>query len=181
MREKNTKTVYFMAYGAAIAAIYVALTLAFAPISYGPIQFRISEALCVLPYFTPAAIPGLFIGCFLSNLIGTAAPLDVVFGSLATLIGAVGSYGLRRNKRLICLPPILANTVIVPWVLRFAYGSEDLIPIAMITVGIGEILAIGVLGNILLAALDRYKHLIFGMCAAGQTAGHADSFPKYPQ
>ena len=166
MKENNLKNTYFLAYGAVIAAIYVALTLAFQPISFGPVQFRISEALCVLPFFTPAAIPGLFVGCFLSNLFAGAAGLDIVFGSLATLIGAAGSYALRRNKVLVCVPPILANTIIVPWVLRFAYGSEDLIPFMMLTVGIGEVLAIGVLGSILLAALNRYKTMLFGKCLA---------------
>lgn len=114
----------------------------------------------------PAAIPGLFVGCFLSNLFCGAAGLDIVFGSLATLIGAVGSYALRKSKVLVCVPPILANTIIVPWVLRFAYGSEDLIPFMMLTVGIGEVLAIGVLGSILLAALNRYKTMLFGKCLA---------------
>ena len=146
MKENNLKNTYFLAYGAAIAAIYVALTMAFQPISFGPVQFRISEALCILPFFT--------------------AGLDIVFGSLATLIGAVGSYALRKSKVLVCVPPILANTIIVPWVLRFAYGSEDLIPFMMLTVGIGEVLAIGVLGSILLAALNRYKTMLFGKCLA---------------
>ena len=166
MKENNLKNTYFLAYGAAIAAIYVALTMAFQPISFGPVQFRISEALCILPFFTPAAIPGLFVGCFLSNLFCGAAGLDIVFGSLATLIGAVGSYALRRSKVLVCVPPILANTIIVPWVLRFAYGSEDLIPFMMLTVGIGEVQAIGVLGSIHLAALNRYKTMLFGKCLA---------------
>lgn len=160
MRETN-KTMYFLTHGAMIASIYVALTMIFAPISFGPVQFRISEALCILPFFTPAAVPGLFAGCLLSNLLCGAMPLDVVFGSLATLIGAAGSLCLRRHKWCVCLPPILANTFIIPWVLRFAYGSPDLIPVAMATVGIGEILAIGVLGNALLMTLDRYKHLVF--------------------
>ena len=155
------KTVYFMTHAAAIAAIYVVLTLILAPISFGPIQFRISEALCILPFFTPAAVPGVFIGCFLSNLLCGAAPLDVVFGSLATLIGAIGSYMLRDKKWLVCVPPILSNTVIIPWVLRFAYGAEDMIPFMMLTVGIGEILAIGVLGNLLLVVLERYKGIVF--------------------
>lgn len=165
MRESNKNT-YFLAYGAVIAAIYVALTMATQPISFGPVQFRISEALCVLPYFTPAAVPGVFVGCLLSNLLCGAAGLDVVFGSLATLIGAIGSYALRRNRWMVCVPPILSNTVIIPWVLRFAYGSADLIPVAMVTVGIGEVLAIGVLGSLLLTALERYKYMIFGKCPA---------------
>lgn len=164
MRDNNKS--FFLAYGAAIAAVYTVLTFVFAPISFGPIQFRISEALCVLPYFTPSAVPGLFVGCLLSNLLYAAAPLDVVFGSLATLLGAAGSYALRGRRGLVCLPPIIANTVIIPWVLRFAYGSEALIPFAMITVGIGEILAIGVLGNGLLLVLERYKAPLFGKCLA---------------
>ena len=146
----------------------MALTVTFQPICFGPVQFRISEALCILPYFTPAAVPGVFLGCLLSNLLCGAAGLDIIFGSLATLIGAVGSYALRREKWLVCLPPILSNTVIIPWVLRYAYGSADLIPLAMLTVGIGEILAIGVLGNILLHALERHKDVIFGKCMAAQ-------------
>ena len=161
-RKNDLKNVYLLAYGAAIAAIYVTLTMVFAPISFGPIQFRISEILCVLPFFTPAAVPGLFLGCFLANLFCGAAVLDVGFGSLATLIGAAGSLYLGKKSRwLVCLPPILANTVIIPWVLRYAYGSTDLIPFAMVTVGVGEILAIGVLGNMLLFTLDRYKGLLF--------------------
>lgn len=163
MRE-NKKTVYFLVYGAAIAAIYVVLTMVFAPISFGPVQFRIAEALCILPFFTPAAVSGLFIGCLLSNLLCGAAPLDIVFGSLATLIGAVGSYAVRKNRWLVCIPPIVANTVLIPWVLRYAYGSEAMIYFAMVTVGIGEILAIGILGNVLLTALERYKKFIFGRC-----------------
>ena len=122
---KKKEASYFMTYAAAISAIYIVLTMVFAPISFGPIQFRISEALCILPFFTPAAIPGLFIGCFLSNLLCGAAVLDVVFGSIATLIGAAGSYALRRNRWMVCVPPILSNTIIIPWVLRYAYGSAD--------------------------------------------------------
>ena len=162
MREKNNKTVYFVAYGAVIAAIYTVLTLVFAPISFGPVQFRIAEALCILPFFTPAAVPGVFIGCLLSNLLCGAAALDIIFGSLATLIGALGSWMLRKNKWAVCLPPILANTIVIPWVLRFAYGSEDMILYAMITVGIGEILAIGVLGNLLMGILYKYRQIMFG-------------------
>ena len=94
MEKTNNKTIYGVAYGAAIAAVYTVLTMVFAPISFGPVQFRISEILCVLPFFTPAAVPGLFVGCFLSNLLCGAAGLDIVFGSLATLIGAVGSFYL---------------------------------------------------------------------------------------
>ena len=161
MRQNNRK-LYGLAQGAMIAAIYVALTMVFAPISFGPVQFRIAEALCILPFFTPAAVPGLFVGYLLCG----AMPLDVVFGSLATLIGAAGSWYLRKHKWCVCIPPIMANTIIIPWVLRYAYGSEDMILMAMVTVGIGEILAIGVLGNALLITLERYKNLVFRQQAA---------------
>ena len=159
MKENKTRN---LVYGALIAAIYIVLTMMFRPISFGPIQFRISEVLCVLPYFTPTAIPGVFIGCLISNMLGGAMMMDVVFGSLATLIGALGSYFLRGNRYLVSLPPIVSNTLIIPWVLKFAYGSEDMIWYMMITVGIGEILAIGVLGQFLLTALMRYRTVIFG-------------------
>lgn len=161
-KQRNQSTTSRITQGAAIAAVYVALTMIVAPIAFGPVQFRISEALCVLPYFLPSAVPGVTVGCFLANLLCGAAPLDVVFGSIATLIGAVGSYYLgKKNKWLVCLPPILSNTIIVPWVLRYAYGSTDLIPYAMLTVGSGEILAIGVLGNLLLLALERNHRAVF--------------------
>lgn len=149
-------------YGAAIAALYTILTVAFAPISYGPIQTRISEALCILPFFTPAAVPGLFAGCAISNLF-MGQPIDAVFGSLATLIGAIGTYALRKNgnRFLASVPPVLANAIIIPWVLRYAYGAEDMIWFMMVTVGAGEILTAGILGQVLLRTLERYKRVIF--------------------
>lgn len=160
MNERNKKLLFWV-HGAMIAAIYVVLTVSFLPISFGPIQFRVSEALCILPYFTPAAVPGVFAGCLISNLLGGGVPMDIVFGSLATLIGAVGSWKLRKWKWAVCLPPILANTIMIPWVLKFAYGAEEMVPLMMLTVGIGEILAIGVLGNMLLVVLERFKNQIF--------------------
>lgn len=165
MKEKKTRN---LVHAALIAAVYIVLIMVFRPISFGPIQFRIAEALCVLPYFTPAAIPGLFIGCLISNLLGGAMLMDVIFGSLATLIGAIGSYLLRRNRYLVSIPPILANTLIIPWVLKFAYGSEDMIWYMMVTVGIGEILAIGVLGHFLLNVLMKHRSIIFGESSSGK-------------
>ena len=156
----NKKTL-FLTEAAVIAAIYTVLVLAFQPISFGPIQFRIAEALTILPYFTPAAIPGVAIGCFLSAIFTGADILDMVFGSLATLIAAFLSYQLRHHKFLVPVPPIIANALIIPWVLRYAYNVPDAIPYMMITVGAGEILAVGVLGIILLFALDKIKHVIF--------------------
>ncbi len=149
--------VLFITQAALIAAVYAVLCVAFAPISYGEVQVRVAEALVILPYFTPAAIPGLFVGCLISNLIGGSIWLDVVFGSLATLLGAFGSYYLRKNKVLLLLPPIAANTVIVPFVLRYGYG----IPLLMLSVGIGEVIAVAVLGSILLNVLARYRGILF--------------------
>lgn len=157
---KNKKTL-FLTEAAVIAAIYTVLVLAFQPISYGPIQFRIAEALTILPYFTPAAIPGVTIGCFLSAVLTGADVLDMIFGSLATLIGALLTYKLRRYKLLVPVPPIVANALIIPWVLRYAYQIPDAIPFMMLTVGIGEVLAVGVLGMFLLFVLNNFKHVIF--------------------
>lgn len=158
---KNQK-VTFMTQAAMIAAIYVVLTMVFAPISYGEIQLRIAEALTILPFFTPAAIPGLFIGCLIANILGGAILPDIIFGSLATLIGAIFTYALRNsNKFLAPLPPILANTVIVPFILAYGYGVNLPIPFMMLTVSIGEVLGCGVLGMILLIALDKYSYKIF--------------------
>lgn len=162
MKETKHQSVLFLAQGAMIAAIYVVLTLVFAPFSYGEVQVRISEALTILPLFTPAAIPGLFVGCLISNILGGCVLPDIIFGSLATLIGAVGTYMLRRqNKFLAPLPPIIANALIVPFVLRYAYQVPLPIPFMMLTVGIGEVISCGVLGMVLHTALNKYRHTIF--------------------
>ena len=162
MKETKTLSVQFVAQAAVIAAIYVVLTLLFAPFSYGEVQVRLSEALTILPVFTPAAVPGLFVGCLLSNILGGCIVPDIIFGSLATLTGAVFTYLLRNQSRFLApLPPILANALIVPFVLRFGYQVHLPIPFMMLTVGIGEVISCGVLGMILYAALHRYKNLIF--------------------
>lgn len=156
-----------MTQAAMIAAIYVVLTVVFAPFSFGEVQVRVAEALTVLPFFTPAAIPGLFIGCLIGNIIGGAILPDIIFGSLATLIGALFTYWLKeKNKYLAPVPPIVANTVIVPFILRYAYGVPLPIPFMMLTVGIGEVLSCGVLGMIVLAALQKYRHVIFKSAVA---------------
>lgn len=161
MKETKTLSVQFVAQAAVIAAIYVVLTLLFAPFSYGEVQVRLSEALTILPVFTPAAVPGLFVGCLLSNILGGCIVPDIIFGSLATLTGAVFTYLLRNQSRFLApLPPILANALIVPFVLRFGYQVPLPIPFMMLTVGIGEVISCGVLGMILYAALYRYKNLI---------------------
>ena len=143
--KKKGMSVKFITQAAVIAAIYVVLVVIFNYISFGPVQFRIAEALTILPYFTPAAIVW-----------------DVVFGSIATLIGAIGTYLLRKHKWLAPVPPIVANTIIVPFVLKFAYGSEGMFAMFFVTVGAGEIIVCGIIGMILLYALTPVRHVIFG-------------------
>ncbi len=164
------KKAKYIAQGAMIAALYVVLTLvanAFG-LANAAIQVRISEALTVLPFFTPAAIPGLFVGCILSNILTGCLPLDTVFGSLATLLGAFGTYiisrKLRHNKTaqwLAPVPPIIANVLIVPFVLAYVYRFEGSIPYFMLTVGIGEVISCGFLGLVLLYALNNRKDELF--------------------
>ena len=158
----RNKKVQFLTHAAMISAIYVVLTLVFQAISFGEIQVRIAEALTILPVFTPAAIPGLFIGCIIGNIFGGSILPDIIFGSLATLIGASFTYLLRKqNKYLAPLPPIISNTVIVPFVLRYAYGFNLPIAFMMLTVGIGEVISCGVLGMILYSSLAKHRHKIF--------------------
>ena len=155
--------IFDLTFAAMVAALYVVLTLATNSfgLASGVIQVRLSEALCILPFFTPAAIPGLTVGCLLANWITGCALPDILFGSLATLIGALGSYALRKYKFLVPIPPILANMIIVPWVLRFAYDVPDSIPYMMATVGAGEVIACGVLGLALLFALIPLRGALF--------------------
>ena len=159
MKNKN---ITFLTQAAMIAAIYVVLTYVFAPFSFGEIQIRIAEALTILPVFTPAAIPGLFIGCLIGNILGGAILPDIIFGSLATLIGAFFTYTLRKKAFFLApLPPIIANTIIVPFVLRFGYGVALPIPFMMLTVGIGELLSCGIFGLTVYYALRKYKNIVF--------------------
>ena len=152
MKEKNKSQ--WVAEGGIIAALYVALTVAFAPISFGPVQLRIAEALTILPMFTSSAVPGLFLGCILGNLFGGGIPVDVIFGSLATLIGAWGGYKLRHNRWLVPIPTVAANTLIVPFVLKYGYGIADVPMVLMfIYIFVGEILGCYVLGELLATAL----------------------------
>ena len=169
MRDKR---VLYLTEGAAIAAIYVVLCQIFAPISFRDVQVRIAEGLTILPFFTPAAIPGLFVGCVLGNLLGGAIPIDIIFGSLATLIGALGTWAIgrwirrkhpasHRMKFLLPVPPILANALIIPFILYYGYGITVPIPIQIATVGAGEILSCGVIGMIILFALEKAGMRIF--------------------
>ena len=154
--------VSFIVHAAMIAALYVVLTFlanALGLANYA-IQVRFSEALTILPYFTPAAIPGLALGCLLANVLTGCALPDIVFGTLATLIGAFLTYLLRKNKWLAPIPPIAANTLIFPFVLLYAYGIRPLW-LSFLTVGAGELLSCGVLGCLLLNVLNKYKRQLF--------------------
>lgn len=166
----RNKRVLFVVQAAMVAAIYAALTFvsSAAGLASGTIQVRISEALCILPVFMPAAIPGLWLGCFLANLLTGGIWIDVVCGSLATLLGAVGTYLLRKHKFACTLPPVIANMVIVPFVLRFGYGLvteyhgvDWSIPFNAITVGIGEVVTCVIMGGTLLRILSKYRSIIF--------------------
>lgn len=157
----NNRKNLFITQAAVIASLYTVLVLVFQYSSFGPIQFRIAEALTVLPYFTRAAIPGVTLGCLISNIIFGADILDIVFGTLATLIGAILSYKLRWNKFLVPIPPIVVNAIVIPFVLKYAYFEADPILWLILSVGAGQVVAAGVLGLVLLFALDKVKHIIF--------------------
>ena len=149
---KKLLTTRSLCTSAVIAALYAALTLLLAPISYGNLQCRISEAMTLLPMVMPAAIPGLFVGCLLANLLGGVTVWDIVFGSLATLIAAVGTYSLRNKPILAALCPVLSNGVIVGAVLSFVWGLP--LWLTMLEVAVGEVGAV-IIGFVLLAALKR--------------------------
>ncbi len=171
----NQKVLYLV-HAAVIAALYVVLTYAarLLGLDSGVIQVRFSEALTILPFFTPAAIPGIFAGCLLSNLLLGNLPLDVIFGSLASLLGAIGTYVLSRpwkahinpagssiRRWLAPIPPIAANTLIIPFILAYVYKFEGSIPYFMLTVGVGEVISCGILGMLLLTVLQKYRKYIF--------------------
>lgn len=158
--KKSVDKVQFLVKASLIAAIYVVLVVLFAPISFSVFQVRIAEALTILPFFTPAAIPGVFIGCLLGNIIGGAVIWDIVFGSLATLIAAFLSYKLRRKSWLVPIPPIVMNTVVVGILLQYAYGLEGGLLFLMGTVFVGEVIAVYGIGMILLNALKPFKKYI---------------------
>lgn len=151
----------FLTEAAMIAALYTVLTLVFAPISYGEVQVRISEALTVLPFFTPAAIPGLFAGCIIANILGGGIVWDVIFGSIATLIGAAGGYLLRKNRWLVPIPTILSNTIIVPLVLRYGYGVNLPLWLTAVAIFIGEAVSAYGLGEVLITVLRPHSRVLF--------------------
>lgn len=160
----KNKQILFLTQAALIGALYVVLTMISNALGLASmqIQVRFSEALTILPYFTPAAVPGVFVGCLMSNLLAGGALLDIIFGSLATLIAAVFTYLLRRFKWLAPVPPIVCNTLVVPFVIKYAYGIGP-IWLSFFTVCAGEIISAGVLGMLLLFTLQKYRKQIFSM------------------
>ena len=160
---RSDKKMLALCRGAIIGALYTALTLLCGLLGLAsmPVQLRLSEALCVLPFFMPEAIFGLTVGCFISNLLVGGVWADVLFGTLATLLGALGTYAVRKLKgkcRFLCiLPPIVSNTVIIPFVLRYAYGMGDGWLWLAAGVGLGELLSVGVFGTLLFTALEKRR------------------------
>lgn len=151
------KEIRFLCEAALIAALYAAITVA-VPFSSGPFQIRVSEALTILPFFTPAAIPGLFIGCITANLVVGAGPFDVIFGSLATLLAAFVTYRMPK-KFLAPLPPVVINAVVVPAVLMFTINAPFVITMGWVT--LGEIIACCGLGYPLMLLLEKNRGRLF--------------------
>ena len=169
MQQNTTRNLVF---SGAIAALYVVLTFVAAAfgLASGAVQVRLSEALCILPCFTAAAVPGLTVGCLLANLLTGCALWDVVFGSLATLLGALGTRALKNRPAIAWIPPVISNMMIVPLVLMHVYGVNNVsltLPFTntvwsgagyfplMLTVGIGEVISCGIIGMILYKALRK--------------------------
>ncbi|MBO5994962.1 MAG: QueT transporter family protein [Firmicutes bacterium] len=161
MKGNKKKSTLYLTQAGVIAAAYVVLTFvaqAFG-LASGAIQFRLSEMLTILPMFISSAIPGLTVGCVLANILTGCALWDVVFGSVATFLGAMGTHLLRKteNPYLGAIPPILSNMIIVPFVLQKVYGVPDGYWYLMLTVGVGEVVCCGILGVILYKTLKRSK------------------------
>lgn len=163
---------YKLAFAAVVGALYAILTMVLAPISYGPLQFRISEALCVLSYFTPTAAWGLFIGCAIANTLSAAGLPDVIFGSLATLIACLGMSAVGKHMKdslksrlLACFLPVIVNAVIVGAMLTYAYiGLSPLehpgaFAVCAGEVALGELPVMYLFGLPLMSWLPKYLPL----------------------
>jgi uncharacterized membrane protein len=153
--KKNQFTIQSLAFSGIVAALYTAFTLVFAPISFSQIQFRISEVLTLLPVLSRASVPGLFVGCLLSNLITGQPWQDVVFGSLATLLAAVLTRMFRNRLWLAALMPVVVNGVVIGLMLYFVYGLHPYI--SFLTVGAGQALVCYLLGVPLVKVMESRK------------------------
>ncbi|PKM40366.1 MAG: hypothetical protein CVV04_03960 [Firmicutes bacterium HGW-Firmicutes-9] len=163
LQPKKKFTVRALAQGAIIAAVYALLTIFLAPISSGLIQCRVSEAMSVLPYFTFSAVPGLFIGCLIANLLLGASIYDVLFGSLATLIAAYITYAMRKHvtKYLAPLPSVIVNALVVGWLLTYVYQVGVSFWVAAGYVAVGQAIACFALGIPLMKLLERFRDKLF--------------------
>ena len=161
--QKNRKRIRRLCEAALIAAIYVILTYLCAAVgmSSGAIQLRLSESLCILAIFTPAAVPGVALGCFMANLLTGCALWDIVFGSLASLIGMIGCRALRKHPYLAPVPYALANMIVIPFVIKLVYGAPEVLPLIFLTVGIGEMLSVFGFGIPLYLVLKKRSNVIF--------------------
>lgn len=159
MVQKKTRSLIF---ASLVAALYVVLTYfaSLLGLSSGVIQLRLSEALNVLAVYSFSAVPGLAVGCLLANLLTGGVVWDVIFGSLASLVGAFGVYKFRKNRMLALCMPILSNTLAVPFVLKYAYGAPDAFWFLFVSVAVGELLSCGVLGWFVGKILDKYKKIL---------------------
>jgi uncharacterized membrane protein len=157
----NKRKIRLLTTSAMISAVYLALTLIFYLTSFLPYQIRFAEALTVLPYFTPLAIPGLFVGCVIANIIGGNGIWDIVVGSLATLIAAYLTYKISYNKPkrklLAPLPPVIINAVIVGSMLSILYELPPFV--TMLSVGGGQVVACYLLGYPLMLIIEKNKKL----------------------
>lgn len=153
------RKIRFITTAAVIGALYAAITLALAPLSYGQIQLRLSEILTVLPFYTPAAIPGLAIGCLFGNLASPLGPVDIIAGTLATLLAAFLTH-LMPTRFLAPLPPILCNAVIVGIELHVLTRAPLIA--TMLYVGIGEAIVCMVGGYVFIFVLEKFKATLFG-------------------
>ena len=153
---KKTKDIVM---SAVIAAIYAVLTLCLYVISYGPVQFRFSEALTILPIFTAKAIPGLTIGCIIANIMGGYGILDVVFGGVATLLAAVCTRAFRKNSFLALFSPVFFNSLIVGPMLYFVVPESKSLLFNIVTVGAGEMAVCFAVGYPLIRLLKKYPKI----------------------
>ena len=151
----STNSTNTLTRGAIIAALYAAITLLLAPISYGEVQVRLSEALTLLPILLPEAVPALAIGCLLANILGGATIFDIVFGTLATLLAALCTRLLRKNQLAASAMPVLFNGVIVGAVVHYCYAPVVPLVLCMVFVAVGEAISCMLVGPIVLRAVGR--------------------------
>lgn len=162
MKYGNNKVVKLV-FAALVGSIYAAITIALAPISYGQLQVRVSESLTLLPFFSSYSVWGLFAGCIIANIFGGAGIIDVVFGSLATLVAAwltyyIGKSNLKYKRLLAPMPPVVINAVVVGLILKITLNLP--LVISMLWVGLGEFISCYVIGLMLLSVVEKNKKLM---------------------